>query len=122
MTPVPEGKQAQGWHEEFADLRPVHRCSEVISSPFGRLDLLPAGKQGSSYSQRVNAFNWQNFYDRLGGGVFLEAVKARMRSEYDYVLVDSRTGVSDTAGICTVQMPDTLVVCFTANNQSIEGC
>ncbi len=34
-----------------------------------------------------------------------------MRKEYDYILVDSRTGVSDTAGICTVQMPDTLVVC-----------
>jgi WD40 repeat protein len=30
-------------------------------------------------------------------------------------------GVSDTSGICTIQMPDTLVVCFTLNNQSIEG-
>ena len=37
------------------------------------------------------------------------------------MLIDSRTGVSDTAGICTVQMPDTLVVCFTYNNQSIKG-
>ena len=40
---------------------------------------------------------------------------------YDYVLIDSRTGVSDTSGICTVQMPDTLVICFTPNSQSIEG-
>src|SRR5262249_35456001 len=38
-----------------------------------------------------------------------------------YVLIDSRTGVSDTSGICTVQMPDTLVTCFTLNEQSIEG-
>jgi hypothetical protein len=37
------------------------------------------------------------------------------------VLIDSRTGVSDTSGICTVQMPDTLVVCFTLNYQSIKG-
>ncbi len=39
----------------------------------------------------------------------------------DYILIDSRTGVSDTSGISTVQMPDTLVVCFTLNNQGIEG-
>ena len=69
----------------------------------------------------VSSFNWQNFYDRLGGGGFFEAVKARARANYDYVLIDSRTGVSDTAGICSVQMPDTLVVCFTYNNQSIKG-
>ena len=53
--------------------------------------------------------------------MFLEAAKKKMRAEYDYILIDSRTGVSDTAGICTVQMPDILVVCFTLNNQSIEG-
>lgn len=87
----------------------------------GILDLLPAGRQGSNYAARVNSFNWSGFYDRLGGGVFLEAVKNNMRENYDYVLIDSRTGVSDTAGICTVQMPDILVVCFTFNIQSIEG-
>ena len=48
-------------------------------------------------------------------------VKQRARAQYDYILIDSRTGVSDTAGICSVQMPDTLVVCFTYNNQSIKG-
>lgn len=44
-----------------------------------------------------------------------------MRDHYDYVLIDSRTGVSDTSGVCTVQMPDALIVCFTLNNQSIDG-
>ncbi len=87
----------------------------------GNLDLIPAGRQGPSYSTRVNSFNWQNFYDRLGGGVLFEIAKEKMRAEYDYILIDSRTGVSDTSGICTVQMPDILVVCFTLNNQSIEG-
>lgn len=87
----------------------------------GTLDLLPAGRQGAQYAALVNGFNWQAFYDRQGGGLFLEAVKERLRGLYDYVLVDSRTGVSDTAGICTVQLPDTLVACFTLNNQGIEG-
>ena len=87
----------------------------------GKIDLLPAGRQSDTYAVKVSSFNWQNFYDRLGGGAFLESVKARARAEYDYVLIDSRTGVSDTAGICTAQMPDSLVVCFTYNNQSIKG-
>src|SRR5262249_55414308 len=87
----------------------------------GRLDFLPAGRQGDAYGLKVSSFNWQNLYDRLGGGGFFEALKRRAREEYDYVLIDSRTRVSDTAGICSVQMPDTLVVCFTYNNQSIKG-
>ena len=44
-----------------------------------------------------------------------------MWENFDFVLIDSRTGVSDTAGICTVPFPDSLIVCFTLNNQSIEG-
>lgn len=87
----------------------------------GGIDLLPAGRQSESYAVKVSAFNWQNFYDRLGGGGFLDAVRRHAQSVYDYVLIDSRTGVSDTAGICTAQLPDTLVVCFTYNNQSIKG-
>lgn len=87
----------------------------------GALDLMPAGRQDAAYPHRVTSFNWQEFYDVLGGGVFLEAFKRHLRDDYDYVLIDSRTGISDTAGICTVQMPDSLVVCFTLNRQSIVG-
>lgn len=87
----------------------------------GTLDFVPAGRQDAAYANRVNSFNWQNFYELLGGGVLLESVKTKLRKLYDFVLVDSRTGVSDTSGICTVQMPDELVVCFTLNRQSIYG-
>ena len=54
-------------------------------------------------------------------GFFWEAVKEELRKHYDYILIDSRTGLSDTSGICTVQMPDQLVVLFTLNRQSIQG-
>lgn len=55
------------------------------------------------------------------GVFFLEAVKDYIRTRYDYILIDSRTGVSDTSGICTVHMPESLVICFTFNRQSIVG-
>jgi hypothetical protein len=31
----------------------------------------------------------------------------------EYVLTDSRTGISDVSGICTMLLPDKLVVVFT---------
>jgi cellulose biosynthesis protein BcsQ len=89
--------------------------------PRARIDFMPAGRQGPAYSRTLNTFNWIDFYERLGGRRLLEIAKTQMRSIYDYVLIDSRTGVSDTSGICTVEMPDVLVICFTLNDQSIRG-
>lgn len=109
------------WFHERAD---SFRYSVTLDAEFengGVLDFLGAGKQGPSYGARVNSFQWTDFYEKLGGGTFLEAMKAQMREQYEYVLIDSRTGLSDTSGICTVQMPDELVVCFTLNRQSILG-
>jgi hypothetical protein len=40
-----------------------------------------------------------------------------VREDYDFVLIDSRAGVSDTSGICIIQLPDALVLCFTLNNR-----
>ncbi len=44
-----------------------------------------------------------------------------MKRQYDYVLIDSRTGLSDVADICTIELPDVLTICFTLSDQSIEG-
>jgi MinD-like ATPase involved in chromosome partitioning or flagellar assembly len=89
--------------------------------PRARIDLLPAGRQGPAYSRTLNAFNWIDFFERLDGRSILQTAREQLRSVYDYILIDSRTGVSDSSGICTVEMPDTLVVCFTLNDQSIIG-
>jgi tetratricopeptide (TPR) repeat protein len=122
LTPVYGEKPLPiDWYVEHADIRPYTVSLAWSFARGGALDFVPAGRQGPSYSRRVNSFDWQNFYDRMGGGAFLEAARSSMRAYYDYILIDSRTGVSDTAGISTVQLPDKLVVCFTLNNQSIEG-
>jgi hypothetical protein len=87
----------------------------------GSIDFLAAGRNDANYERRVNTFNWHEFSERLHGDRLFEAERNNLRAKYDYVLIDSRTGVSDTSGICTVQMPDLLVVFFTLNHQSIEG-
>lgn len=123
VTPHHEPAAGTGsWYQDLAELTGYVFSIDYEWFPAGAtLDLLPAGRQGPAYASRVNSFDWSTFYGRLGGGAFLEAVRQQLRSRYDYVLIDSRTGVSDTSGICTVQLPDVLVVCFTMNRQSIEG-
>jgi tetratricopeptide (TPR) repeat protein len=39
----------------------------------------------------------------------------------DYVLIDSRTGDTDVLGICTRQLPDSVVLLFTPNEQNLVG-
>jgi hypothetical protein len=86
----------------------------------GYIDFIGAGRQGGTYSERVNSFDWKRFYE-LGGAAILTAAKEYLHRRYDWVLIDSRTGISDISGICTLQMPSTVVACFTLNRQSIDG-
>jgi ATPases involved in chromosome partitioning len=110
------------WHREYAK---IERHVVSIDWPYfpegGGLDFLSAGRQNRDYSSLVSTFDWDAFYERLGGGQFFDALRDDMRANYDYVLIDSRTGLSDIADICTVHFPDCVVACFTLNDQSIEG-
>ena len=118
---------ADAWYQSYANLLPYAYSLDwkfpldTVTGKQGTLDFVPAGQQGPSYAVNVTSFDWRAFYEQLGGGVFIEAMKAKLRANYDYVIVDSRTGISDTAGICTVQMPDDIVLCFTLNQQSVKG-
>lgn len=117
----PEAMHERGWHEKLAVIPPYVMSVEYPFPERGRIDLVPAGRQNHLYAKTVTSFDWTNFYENLGGGGFLEALKRSMRADYDYVLIDSRTGLSDTAGICTVQLPDILVDCFSLSTQAIDG-
>ncbi len=115
------GEDKPEWYASYAD---ITRYATRLLWDFprgGRLDFVGAGRQGPSYSSRVTGFQWEGFYESFGGSAFIDEARRVMKQRYDYVLIDSRTGVSDTSGICTVQLPDVLIVCFTLNNQSIEG-
>jgi hypothetical protein len=115
------GPRQEDWYVECAR---VERHAVSLEWPFpdgGKLDFLSAGRQNRDYSAAVCSLDWDNFYDRLGGGSFFGAMRADMKQNYDYVLIDSRTGLSDVADICTIELPDVLAVCFTLSDQSVEG-
>lgn len=119
-------QRAGDWHRDYARIQPhaVSLDPEALGWEFprgGTLDFVSAGRQNREYSATVSTFDWDNFYDRLGGGHFFDALRDDMKTHYDYVLIDSRTGLSDIADICTVHLPDVLVDCFTLSDQSIDG-
>ncbi|MEV0314366.1 FxSxx-COOH system tetratricopeptide repeat protein [Nonomuraea fuscirosea] len=111
-----------GWHRDYARVR-----QHVVSVDWddfpgdGSIDFLSAGRQNRDYSSLVARFDWDAFYDSYGGGWFLDALRDDMSAEYDYVLIDSRTGVNDISDITTQHLPHILVTCFTLSDQGIEG-
>ena len=113
--PTPE------WYREQAD---VSQNTVSLGWKFpggGVLHFMPAGRQNEDYSASLASVNWDEFYESYGGGLFFDAMRQSLKDEYDYVLIDSRTGLSDVALICTLQMPDVLVALFTLSDQGIEG-
>jgi hypothetical protein len=117
-----EEDRSADWHLRYAQI--MRHAISVNWQDFpggGELDFVSAGRQNRDYYSSVAQVDWDNFYERLGGGQFFNALRADMKANYDYTLIDSRTGLSDIADICTVHLPDILVDCFTLNNQSIDG-
>jgi len=88
----------------------------------GSLWLMPAGEVDKpDYQQRLAGLDWDCFYQEQGRAWF-QLVKKELRQRgFDYVLIDSRTGLSDEFYITTLELADT-VVCVTGyNRQNIEG-
>ncbi|MBI1929729.1 AAA family ATPase [Candidatus Poribacteria bacterium] len=84
------------------------------------LHFLTAGQRDEDYFSRVRNLNLKAFY-KQEGGFLIEQLRNEWKGAYDYVLVDSRTGITDIGGVCTIQLPDILVLLFTANDQSLNG-
>lgn len=87
----------------------------------GRLDFLPAGASNREYGTGMSGFDWDRFTANENGDEFTDALRSAMRRDYDYTLIDSRTGLHDVGDLCTGMLPDTVVVGFALSDQSIEG-
>jgi Flp pilus assembly protein TadD/cellulose biosynthesis protein BcsQ len=109
---------------------PYIESKDIIRSPLsqdgeieGYMDYFPPGNLNSpDYHIKVADFNWYNFYSTLGGNVFIEFLKTKLHEmPYDYIFIDSRTGVNDYSGICNIQFPQINFVVVAPNRQNMEG-
>ena len=84
------------------------------------IHFMSAGKKDKKYYNKVRSLDLENLYLN-NGGYALETIREEWKHNYDFVLIDSRTGITDIGGVCTVHLPDILLLLFTATRQSIYG-
>lgn len=110
---------------EFASTGELLDPSEfVYQSIVTGIDILPAGLVDEDYCDKLARIDWPSFFGdtpKERGPFFDWLVGWIEEAEYDYVFVDSRTGLSDVAGICTQVLPDVLLTLFRLTEQNIDG-
>lgn len=112
------GQRPRGWHVEYAKVL-KHAFSIRWDNLFpggGTLDYLSAGRTASEYPPSY----WEDFYKQVGLRQFLDALRADMKRNYDYVLIDGQAGLNDTATVCAEAIPDVVVACFVLSGHSID--
>ncbi|HEY0372430.1 MAG TPA: hypothetical protein VGD79_10535 [Thermoanaerobaculia bacterium] len=103
--------------EEVVAALDVKRFALPTSYP--KLSFIRAGRFDDTYSTRTNTFKWPELF--AAAPSLFRLLADRLAEEFSYVLIDSRTGITDTSGICTTLMPEKLVLVFTPNRQSLTG-
>ncbi len=100
----------------------LHHC-ELPGKLRGKLWIMPAGKKDAAYNACRTKLDWAELYESDLGEAFVENWKAAISRHCrpDYVFVDSRTGLTDVAGICTLHLPDLVVMLFGLNEQNVGG-
>ena len=106
------------WQRFLIRLAP-EGCKEMHILPAGKDLDLPAGE--GEYTKRLRQLDWDVLFAEKRLGNYLEKLRNEWRDEYDFVLIDSRTGITDIGGICTIHLPDMLISFFTSNEQSLYG-
>ena len=86
------------------------------------VSLISAGRRGHDYIDRMQKLDFPVLFQQHDLGAYIEELRTSWVSSFDFVLIDSRTGVTDIGGICTVHLADVLVLLFTSTDSSVEGC
>ncbi|MBI5633480.1 MAG: TIR domain-containing protein [Nitrospirae bacterium] len=104
------------------------RCIVEISIPEvkGILHLITAGEKTkddnrATYFKKVREMDFHTFYEEYDGGRVIEDLREEWKRAYDFILIDSRTGITDIAGITTVHLPDVITLFLTTTEQSLNG-
>lgn len=71
------------------------------------IDFLTSGRKDDESSQKEHAkklynFDWNKFYKDYDGSEFIESLRKQWLNNYEIIFIDSRTGITDSGGICTI--------------------
>lgn len=105
--------------EEYARIFSRFEDDCIVGTTLPNLGFMSSGQSDSSYASRLLKFRWDLLHERLPR--LLPSFANYLSQTFDFVLIDSRSGFSDVAGICTAVLPEKLVAVFTPNRQNLAG-
>lgn len=89
------------------------------------LTLIPAGNTNSTeYWKKLSNINWYDLiYENKNGLAFFLNLKEIIKSEIkpDFLLIDSRTGISEMSGISLSLLADEVVIVAANNKENLSG-
>ena len=109
-----------------SDIKKYVRSFKINNRSRSSINLMCAGNNySSSYWQKLSTINWNElFYKKGSEGIeFFLNLKQIIQKKYnpDFLLIDSRTGFTETSAI-TMSIMANEVLIFSANNtENIEG-
>jgi MinD-like ATPase involved in chromosome partitioning or flagellar assembly len=110
------------------DIISLIKPQSELGESSGTVDWIPAGgyrdeKGTKEYTKKTIYFDWLKFYEDLQGKYYIEFFKEELKKlDYDFIFIDSRTGINDYSGICNIQLPDMNVLVVAPTQQNISGC
>ena len=98
FPPSIEAPESSSWASGFG------LDSYILQSSITGLDIMKAGRFGTDYARNVTSFDWAGLYSRLPW--LFAWFTNQLTERYRYILIDSRTGETDTSSICTSILPE----------------
>jgi WD40 repeat protein len=97
----------------------------ALAAAGGKLSFLLPGKLDGGYAGRYAEIDWATLFDpktKVGPAFFYKIAHSLVHElGYEILLIDSRTGYTDLGAVCTIQIPDLVVLVSNLNEQNLAG-
>jgi MinD-like ATPase involved in chromosome partitioning or flagellar assembly len=96
-------------------------------SPASDLSLIAAGDApGAEYWQKLSQINWHELFYKPDTGFGVELFfdlknKIELELKPDFLLIDSRTGITETGGVATSLLADRIICLVSPSRENLEG-
>jgi len=91
----------------------------VNSTSVTALDYLPASLE-NYVTENYVTIDWTDFYKSYQGGRLVEYLRVQWEKAYNATLIISEQGLSDASSICTIQLPDVILVMMDMSRGGIQ--
>lgn len=116
----------QQYNEDPGNIRdlciPVALEASETESP-APLWIIPAGQYLSEqYYHKLSQLDWGVIFSQRDGVAFFQQFLAHIEGELkaDFVIIDSRTGITESSGLCTQQLADEVIMLSSLSSESVK--